>query len=164
MFNQISNFFHLLLKGGGYTDTPDPESVVVIGVQDPRKGFASRYKPVMTKIKNLGGGGLNGPICDITMEQKGITFGPEVAFSIDFNLQIPTPDILIPGQLELLCDPFSNTWFNVVDMSQPDWNTQYTGGPWGFGDLSDIETRTYAPWTIVSSCFKHILGNLFHIV
>lgn len=144
-----------LIKNGYISNTPNPDDYVVVTAVGKAKGKRSksnRYPNTkyVVPVSALGGG-INGPVCDITMEQKGITFGPEVTVSVDWNIQPPITDVIIPGQLELYCEPFMNVWFNTVDMSQPDWNTQYTGGPWGFKDLSDIESRTYATWNIFSS-------------
>jgi hypothetical protein len=153
-----------LIKNGYISNTPNPDDYVVVTAVGKAKGKRSksnRYPNTkyVVPVSALGGG-ISGPVCDITMEQKAITFSPEVTVSVDWNTQLPITDILIPGQLELYCEPFMNVWFNTVDMSQPDWNTQYTGGPWGFGDLSDIESRTYAPWNIFSSVFEETV--LFH--
>lgn len=160
MLNNITNFLNLI-AGKAVKSTLDPDDLIPVASKDFR--YKGNYRPTAIPFKELqkqlgtGGGGTGGnagPVCDITMEQKAITFGPEVTVTLDFLTQIPTPDVLIPGVLEVLPESFMNIWVNVANggYTQLDtWNTQYTGGPWGYSDLSDIETRNYTPWSIYSS-------------
>ena len=153
MLNNITNFFNLI-AGKAVKSKLDPEDLIPIGSRDSRYG--GNYRPTAIPFKELqkqlgtggGNGGSMGTICDITMEQKGTTFGPAVTVTYDFFNQLPPfTDVLIPGQLELTWDIDLTQFINPYSPLALEWNSQWCAIPFGHADLSDVESRTYCSWS-----------------
>lgn len=134
--------------------TADPNDVLILGTPDFR--YEGGYKPTMIKVKDFGGGGPSGPVCDITMEQKNvyptIELGPTVSFTkTDYGSEV---DVIIPGVLEITRDDQQGIYNSALESSfafpspaNTEWASANTDGNFSYlSTTQNYETLVYDVW------------------
>jgi len=166
---------HELVKGSpGNSERPFKSTWTNIrnGVRYVQMQYPSGKLWVEDNGGEAGGPGSSATFCNLILEPAPVELGPVQPFEVlgvPTQGDPPTGDAeLIPGEISFrrLTDGGAifnaalgeTFWDNTISPLDTEWNSCYVGAECGFGDLSDVHTRTFG--TLIEAVDYGFGGNI----